>query len=73
MNTEFKVRSYGRRELAMLYCPDIAPASAHKKFNLWIGRSPGLLDRLRQLGYSSGQRQFTPIQVQLIVNAIGEP
>ena len=73
MTNEFKVRCYGRRELAMRYCPDIAPASAHKKFNLWIDRCPGLLDSLRQVGYTTKQRQFTPHQVQLIVNAIGEP
>ena len=74
MNSEnFKVREYGRMELAQLYCPDIAPESAWKKLKKWIDLNPGLADRLRAVGYDSHTRSFTPAQVRLIVDALGEP
>lgn len=72
-NGTFKVREYGRMELAQAYCPDIAPESAWKKLKKWIDLNPGLADRLRALGYDSHTRSFTPAQVQTIVDAIGEP
>lgn len=72
-NKNFKVREYGRMELAQLYCPDIAPESAWKKLKKWIDLNPGLADRLRAVGYDSHTRSFTPAQVRLIVEAIGEP
>ena len=60
-------------ELAQKYCPDIAPESAWKKLKQWICLSPGLSDRLRELGYDGSTRSFNPAQVQAIVDAIGEP
>ena len=72
-NNCFKLREYGRMELAQLYSPDIAPESAWKKLKKWISLSPGLSERLSQLGYDSHTRSFTPSQVRAIVAAIGEP
>ena len=51
---EFKIRAYGRMELAQLY-------------------SPELLQRLYDLGYESKRRSFTPLEVRVIVDALGEP
>ena len=72
-NSYFKLREYGRMELAQLYSPDIAPESAWKKLRKWIDLNPGLVDRLRALGYDSHTRSFTPAQVRAIVAALGEP
>ena len=72
-NVPFKVRKYGRMELAQLYSPDISPASAWTKLKTWIGLSPGLTERLQSLGYDGTTRSFTPAQVQMIVEALGEP
>ena len=69
----FKLRSYGRTELAQMYCPDIAAESAWKKFRRWIRLAPGLEERLRQMGYTGRERSFTPSMVAAIVEAIGEP
>ena len=69
----FCVREYGRSELASLYSPGISSQSAWKKLKLWIKRSPGLGERLAQAGYQNHQRTFTPRQVSLIVEALGEP
>ena len=70
---QFRIRHYGRMELAQLYCPDIAPESAWKKLKRWIDLNPGLADRLRAVGYDSRTRSFTPAQVRLITDALGEP
>ena len=69
----FRIKEYGRTELAQLYCPDIQPDSAWKKLKGWIEHKPGLTDRLSALGYDGSTRSFTPAQVQAIVDGIGEP
>ena len=68
-----KIKSYGKGELAQLYCPNITTAAARKKLNLWIKLYPNLKDNLRQAGYSDATRSYTPAQVKLIVEALGEP
>lgn len=73
MKNEFRIRQYGRTELAMLYSPDIAPESAWKKLRKWIDHFPGLRKMLSELGYTGQERSFTPSQVAAIVSAIGEP
>lgn len=72
-NTFFEIREYGRSELASLYSPGIEPLSAWRKFKRWMVKSPHLLDNLETLGYDQHQHTFTPLQVRLIINAIGEP
>ena len=69
----FQIRQYGRAELVQLYSPDIAPMSAWKRLKMWIDHFPGLTEQLRSVGYDGKQRSLTPQQVQLIVNALGEP
>lgn len=73
MKNEFRIRQYGRTELAMLYSPDIAPESAWKKLRKWIDHFPGLTKMLSDLGYTGTERSFTPSQVAAIVEALGEP
>lgn len=70
---QFVLRTYGRTELALLYSPCIAPESAWRKLRSWIRRYPGMMAELRGAGYQKGQRSFTPAQVQIIVDGIGEP
>ena len=68
------IREYGRTELAMLYFPHIEPGSAWRKLKNWIDGYPALADRLRKTGYShSTTRCFTPNQVSVIFEFIGEP
>ena len=69
----FKIRSYGKGELAQLYCPNITTSAARKKLMLWIHYHPNLMDDLRSIGYSDISKTFTPAQVRLIVDALGEP
>lgn len=71
-NNGFKLRAYGRTELALAYCPELTPGSAYRKLRQWITRSPGLTERLLRI--SDGRaRTWTPAEVREIVEALGEP
>ena len=48
--SEFKIRAYGRMELAQLYSPQLTDIAAYPK-----------------------RRSFTPLEVRVIVDALGEP
>ena len=68
METTFKIRTYGRTELAQLYHPDITGQSAWRKLKKWFSINP-------QLQHLCGQQQrcFTPSQVEMIIRVLGEP
>lgn len=68
MSSEFKIRSYGRTELAQKYCPNIGGQGAYKKLMGWFSINPELKHLCEQK-----QRSFTPGQVALIVKVLGEP
>lgn len=72
MNT-FKIRTYGRTELAQKYCPNMTARAAFRKLMQWIDLYPELNEQLANHGYTPHQRTYTPAQVQLIVDALGEP
>ena len=42
---EFKIRAYGRMELAQLYSPELTGIAAYRKMNKWIVRCPGTFAR----------------------------
>lgn len=69
----FEIKSYGKGELAQLYCPNVTINAARKKLRVWLNHYPNLMDELRSIGYSDIARTFTPAQVKLIVEALGEP
>ena len=70
---EFKIRTYGRMELAQMYCPELTGVSAYRKVERWITRCPRLRSQLTVLGYEHGKRSYTPSQVRVIIDALGEP
>lgn len=72
-SAEFQIRSYGKSELALMYLPDVTPDATRRTLMAWIRRSPGLTDRLREAGLTPPSHYFTPRQVSLIVDALGEP
>ena len=70
----FHIRFYRRQELALLYFPYIQPASAWRKLKGELLFNP----RLRQLVWRPGTgrkltRSFSPKEVILIVEELGEP
>lgn len=70
---EFTIRTYGRTELAQLYSPELTVEAAYRKMKRWIVLNPGLLERLYELGYQQGRRSYTPLEVRVIIDALGEP
>lgn len=68
-----KLRTYGRTELAQCYNPQLSPDAAWRKLRQWIALAGNLEERLAQAGYHPGQRTFTPKQVEMIVQALGDP
>lgn len=66
-------RSYGFKELATLYFPNIAPASASIRLKTWIKESPELLQALNDTHYRLTARLLTPRQTTLISDAFGSP
>ena len=57
----------------MLYCPDLTGLAAYRKMHRWMERCPGLMERLNDLGYEAQRCSFTPLEVRVIVDALGEP
>lgn len=66
-------KSYSLKELALLYGPDLKPESAGKRFAIWIKSNTSLYLELQRNGWKKGARFFTPLQVETIVNYLGEP
>lgn len=69
----FEIKSYSWKELACLYAPDLQPASATKRLHRWIMFNPKLQKSLVKVGWSKGQRHLTPLQVQILIDFLGEP
>ena len=69
----FQIRSYGKSELALCYSPDITESAARRKLMRWIDRKPGLMGAMRAAGYNELSHTFLPLEVKLIVEALGEP
>lgn len=72
--TTFRIRPYSKRELARLYFPSTESGeSAVANLRLWILRNGEVLARLREAGYHSRCKIFTPRQVRILVETFGEP
>ena len=69
----FRIHSYSKGELASLYCPTIQQQSAVDKLNEWINAYPGLKENLETIGLRRNSRSYTPAQVRMITEALGEP
>ena len=68
-----KKRIYSRGELAMCYNPNLSDSAARKRLAKWIAFHPTLSEDLKKAGFKPSQRIFTPLQVELIFEALGEP
>jgi len=73
MDGQFKIRSYGYGELALLYFPNCNKNSASTQLGRWIRQNENLRNQLYELGYKPRKKILTPSQVKLIVDFFGEP
>lgn len=71
--TDFRIRQYGRTELAQCYSPALTPEAAWRKLRSWISRDAHLSRALDALGYDPHSRSFTPLMVAEIVHHLGRP
>ena len=69
----FTIRAYTKSELAQLYAPYVCSRAACKKLLTWIKRNTELHDALLRSGLTPHSKEYTPYQVRLIVDALGEP
>ena len=68
------VKSYGKSELALLYFPDAATTSgALSNLNSWIRGNRELYAALQSCGMPPKSKFFTPREVSLIFEYLGEP
>lgn len=67
------ITSMTKRELAMLYAPELTPHAAVNRLMTWISRIPKLGRELEQTGYQKHCKLLSPDQVQLIFKYLGEP
>ena len=71
---EFQIRQYGRQELALRYFPHMSPQSAWRKLQLWMAINPRLALLLTPPQPPlRASRTFTPRQVRIIIEELGEP
>lgn len=70
---DFIVRAYGRTELAQMYSPELLPESAYRRLRRWIAYNPQLRSRFMKDGRMEKRRVFTPAEVRMIVDCLGEP
>lgn len=77
MKTEEKktraVRSYSKKELALAYAPELTTGGAVKRLGVWMRYNPQLWQELQKRGYRTRQKLFTPQQVDVIFQYLGEP
>lgn len=66
-------RAWGVSEFAQLYFPGQTPVVAYKRMWEWIRVSRGLKAKLEAAGWVKFQKLYTPKQVAVLVDHLGEP
>ena len=70
----FKIKTYGKSELALLYFPEAQSTNgALCNLKYWISRNEQLTEKLRDCGMPQNAKNYTPREVALIVEYLGEP
>lgn len=72
---DFRVKCYGKSELAALYFPGEDTRRAVKKLTRWVKHCEPLLQELNKDGcmYAPKMKNYTAREVKLIVLYLGEP
>ena len=70
---EFQIRTYGFGELAQLYFPNIAKASASRMFSQWVQSSPQLIQSLQEANWKKRAKYLSPKQVKVLIMYFDPP
>ena len=71
---QFEMRSYSKKELALLYFPTAAtPHAAVTHLMSWIRRCTPLAAELEKQGCHKTAKWFLAREVRLIIHYLGEP
>ena len=70
---EFRLRTYKKNELAMMYFPDVSKAAASRNFRRWIKNCPPMMKELDAMGYDKNRQDLLKAEVAVIVKHLGEP
>lgn len=70
---EFIIRTYTKKELALMYFPESYPRTAVNHLMVWIHLCTPLWNELLDMGYRKTSKVFSPKQVKTIVEYLGEP
>ena len=71
---KFEIRSYSKKELALLYFPTAAtPHAAVTHLMSWIRRCSPLATKLERQGCHKTAKWFLAREVRLIIHYLGEP
>lgn len=73
LSGEYSVRVYTKVELAMLYNPQLPLTPAVNTLARWIRMNRVLSEALRTVDYNKYRHSFTPREVSLIFQYLGEP
>ncbi|MGN8724254.1 DUF4248 domain-containing protein [Segatella copri] len=73
MIEDFKIRTYTKKELALMYFPESYPRTAVNHLMAWIRRCDPLWEKLLKMGYCKTSKSFSPKQVKTIFDYLGEP
>lgn len=70
----FKIKTYGKSELALLYFPNtLTTGGALNNLKYWINRNPVLKRQLKECGMPVQAKNYAPREVALIIEYLGEP
>ena len=70
----FIIRTYTKKELALMYFPEASSAKvAVNHLRAWIYRCKPLYKEMQEAHYVRNSKVFTPRQVRLIIDYLGEP
>lgn len=64
---------YSHSEVASFYFKYIQQKSASTQLTRWIQRDVELYEELILAGYRKGQRLFTPLQLSILLDHLGDP
>lgn len=68
-----KATMCSKSELALRYLPNIERRSAVNRLMQWVKHNKTLCEELDRTGYYPTQKYLSPLQVQLIIQYLGEP